>query len=397
VSALGRFLGYSAIHVAKPPNIPLDVPKGGLTPVEVLKTYNATPLAAAGFTGKGATIVLFEADGYDQKDLDRYAKEFTPKNPLKPIQIGGQVADAEGEATMDLAVAHAIAPDAKLVVINFDKTFGGATEYATKAQLMQFADQQYPGAVWSHSYGSGCDRMGDPSALTTDLAPVQAALAIAESHGTSAFTSSGDTGGFECASFLGDWSSPPGESDKGLDAVASLPEMTDVGGTSLSTDATGAWIAEATWLDSPTSQGTGGGVSAIFDRPKWQTVSSPWDATHRLTPDVAADADPYTGVKFYFDGKPASGGGTSQSAPIWAALTVLMNQFLVANGGHPLGDINPVLYRVAAGGARPAFHDVILGGNAIYNAAPGYDLVTGLGTPDVDNLVHDILDIQKGR
>jgi kumamolisin len=96
------------------------------------------------------------------------------------------------------------------------------------------------------------------------------------------------------------------------------------------------------------------------------------------------------------DGDWFTGGGTSQSAPIWAALTALMNQFLVENGGHPIGSMNPLLYRLAAGAARPAFHDVIVGGNAIYEAVPGYDLVTGLGTPHTDNLVHDILDIQKG-
>jgi kumamolisin len=75
---------------------------------------------------------------------------------------------------------------------------------------------------------------------------------------------------------------------------------------------------------------------------------------------------------------------------------VLVNQFLKANGGQPVGNINPVLYQVAAGAARPAFHDVVTGGNAVHIAVPGYDLVTGLGTPDIDNLAHDILDIQKG-
>ena len=73
-----------------------------------------------------------------------------------------------------------------------------------------------------------------------------------------------------------------------------------------------------------------------------------------------------------------------------------MNQYLIERGGQRLGDLNPLLYRIAAGAPRPAFHDVTLGGNAVYAAGPGYDLVTGLGTPDVDNLVQNILDIQKG-
>jgi kumamolisin len=73
-----------------------------------------------------------------------------------------------------------------------------------------------------------------------------------------------------------------------------------------------------------------------------------------------------------------------------------MNQYLVAHGGPPLGDLNPLLYRVAAGANLPGFRDVSLGGNAVDLAVPGYDLVTGLGSPSIDNLVRDLLDIQKG-
>jgi kumamolisin len=121
------------------------------------------------------------------------------------------------------------------------------------------------------------------------------------------------------------------------------------------------------------------------------------DIRHRrLAPDVAAVADPFTGVRIVFDGQDAVGAGTSQAAPIWAALTVLMNQYLVAHGGRPVGDVNPLLYRVAAGANRPGFRDVRLGGNAVDISQPGYDVVTGLGSPNVDNLVRDILDIQKG-
>ena len=72
-----------------------------------------------------------------------------------------------------------------------------------------------------------------------------------------------------------------------------------------------------------------------------------------------------------------------------------MNQWLLANGGHALGDLNPLLYRVAAGANSPGFRDVSLGGNAVDVSTPGYDLVTGLGSPNVDALARDFLDIQK--
>jgi kumamolisin len=391
VSELGRILGYRMLHRATPPHIPRDVPRGGLTPPELLRTYDADPLAAAGITGKGQTIVFFEIDGYRQADLDIWADK-SHLSRFTPVVIGGQPAKSGSETPMDLEVAHAIAPDATLVVVNAF-AFGGSTNYAQAGQMYQLADRQFPGAVWSTSLGIGCDRM----VTAADLAPVEFAVQVAESRGTSAFMSSGDTAGLECKSFNGDWSAPPGDSDQGLNAVGSVPAMTGVGGTTLSTDASGSWISEASWFDSPMSQGTGGGVSRLFARPPWQhSVSSAWDATHRLFPDVSAVADPFSGVAIYENGDWASGGGTSQSAPIWAALTTLMNQFLLQNRGHPIGDLNPLLYRIAAGAARPAFHDVLLGGNAVYQAVPGYDLATGLGTPDTDNLVRDILDIQNG-
>jgi kumamolisin len=222
-------------------------------------------------------------------------------------------------------------------------------------------------------------------------------LAAAQRNGTSAFDASGDTAGLECKG--GDeWSAPPGADDIGLDAVASLPEMTSVGGTTLSTGPRGQWVAEHAWVDSPLSQGTSGGVSALFDRPDWQSrLTVGRDAEHqRLTPDVAAVADPFTGVRFIFKQQEVMGGGTSQSAPIWAALTVLMNQYLVANGGRPLGNVNPLLYRVAAGSNLPGFRDVRRGGNAVDVAQPGYDLVTGLGSPNTYNLARNLLDLQKG-
>jgi kumamolisin len=100
-------------------------------------------------------------------------------------------------------------------------------------------------------------------------------------------------------------------------------------------------------------------------------------------------------VRIVFKGQPLVGGGTSQSAPIWAGFAAVMNQYLLANGGRLIGDLNPQLYRIAAGAPFPAFRDVTLGGNAVEDAGPGYDMVTGLGTPDVDNLVRNLLILQK--
>ncbi|MDT5054819.1 MAG: kumamolisin [Mycobacterium sp.] len=392
VIALGRILGYTPHHEASPGFLPLDVPVRGLSPNALLEAYNANPLAAAGLTGKGATIVFFEFGGYNQQDLDTFA-ESSGLPRFTPVLVGGQPGPSGSETVMDLEVAHAIAPDAQMVVINARPTVEGDGAYEKIGRMFESVDRQFPGAVWSLSIGWGCDAL----VRAADLAPVEAALAAAQKHGTSAFDASGDTGGLECKGG-DDWSSPPGPNDIGLDAISSLPSMTSVGGTTLSTDAQGRWLAEYAWGDSPLSQGTSGGVSALFDRPAWQQkLSVERDVQHRrLAPDVAAVADPSTGVRIVFSQQSLLGAGTSQAAPIWAALTVLMNQYLLAHGGQPLGNINPLLYRVAAGANLPGFRDVSLGGNAVDTSQPGYDLVTGLSSPNVDYLVRDLLDIQRG-
>jgi kumamolisin len=394
VSEMGRILSYLPHRMSMPDHIPLDVPDRGLTPATLLSTYNADELARAGITGKGITIAIFAFDGFRQSDLDKFSTTFDLPQ-FTPEVVGGSPGEPRGELSMDLQVAHAIAPDARKVVVNARPTVEGGGGYRKIGEMLEDTDRQFPGAVWSFSIGWGCDKL----ITAADLAPVRSALRTAQSHGTTAYNASGDLAGMECRGGQ-DWSSPPSDQDVGLDSIASLPEMTSVGGTTLSTAADGTWVSEQTWFDVPLSQGTGGGVSALFDMPAWQRDASAAVAPDRhdgkrMTPDVAAVADPFTGVKFVLDDQVVVGGGTSQSAPIWAGLTALMNQYLLQSNGTLIGDINPLLYRIAEGAPRPAYRDVTLGGNAVDNAGPGYDLVTGLGTPDIDNLVRNLQLAQK--
>ena len=220
---------------------------------------------------------------------------------------------------------------------------------------------------------------------------MRTALTKAQRHGTTAFDASGDLAGLECKGGQ-DWSAPPSIDDVGLDSVASLPEMTAVGATTLSTDEHGEHISETAWFDVPLTHGSAGGVSALFDRPQWQRWVMPdRDSNRRLIPDVSAVGDFFTGAKMVFGGEVVLAGGTSMSAPIWAGMTAVMDQYLLANGGRLIGNLNPVLYRLKRAGALPAFRDVTVGGNAVAMAGPGYDLVTGLGTPDVDKLARNLL------
>jgi kumamolisin len=396
VVQVGRILSYSP-HRDAAAGLLSDVPANGLNPRQLLNAYGAMPLVSQGFTGKGSTIVFFEWGPFNQRDLDAYSKaDGLPT--FTPTLLGGAPTDAAGtgETMLDLEVAHASAPDARLVVVNANPSSAhnitGDVGLGI-ASMFQATDQQFPGAVWSLSIGWACDQIF----TAADMRPVEASLEQAEAHGTSVFDASGDTGGLECKGDK-DYSTPPSGSDVGVDAVGSLPAMTSVGGTLLATDASGAWAAEEAWDWSSISQGSSGGVSPYLPRPAWQNaqgVATTRGNTHRMIPDVSADADPASGVSILSDGQAGQGGGTSQAAPIWAGLTVLMDEYLLAHGGHLIGAINPLLYQIAAGATRPAFHDVTLGGNAIDYAAPGYDLVTGLGTPIVSNLAADLLDAQK--
>lgn len=390
VAGLGRILGYTPYREAKRWVFPTEVPDQGLTPDAVLRTYNVQPLRDGGYTGKGVTVIVFAFDGFDQADLDLFATTYNLPE-LTPDVVGGQPPARRGEATMDLQAIHAVAPDAKKVLFNALPTVQGAGSYEKIATMMEQADRDYPGAVWSFSIGWGCDKL----ITAADLAPARAALAAALANGTTAFDASGDLAGLECKGGQ-EWSAPPSADDVGLDAVASMPEMTNVGGTTVSTDADGAWLAEQAWFDAPLSQGTAGGVSSLFERPDWQAALDPGrGAGMRLTPDISAVADPFTGVRIVFNQQELVGGGTSLSAPLWAGMTAVMNQYLVDNGGRAVGDLNPVLYEMAEAARLPAFRDVVLGGNAVDAAGPGYDLVSGLGTPDVNNLAKNLLLIQK--
>ena len=106
--------------------------------------------------------------------------------------------------------------------------------------------------------------------------------------------------------------------------------------------------------------------------------------TARLTPDVAAPADPNTGALVILNGGGQTIGGTGWSAPTWAGLGALINQARVAAGKSRLGFLNPLLYSLDP---AACFRDVTAGQNGAYNCSEGYDLVTGLGSPRVKNLL----------
>ena len=376
-----------------------DVPGSGLLPQQLLTAYDAAPLVSQGLKGQGETIVLFEADGFSAKDLQSFpsllpAGSRSPINvdvvggnpPLKPAQ--------PSESTMDIEAVHEVAPDAKLVYINLDgPQFAQDTTAGTFTAAFQLANKQWPGAVWSLSLGE-CEN--DPTLWdSSDLASMDDAVYTAEhDNNSSVFAASGDTGGLECTPGNA-YGEAPQSAWQGVSVPASLPHVTGVGGTSLSTTANGSYVGETTWSEPLLSQGTGGGVSSIFPRPSWQTgpgTGGQYDTDDaRQVPDVAADADTVTGTVIVENGQKAQGGGTSLSSPIWAGFTALIDQYLTTHGHHPVGFFNPLLYSLAdSSPSYPPFHDITVGGNDFYPANLGYDMATGLGSPDVWNLARDL-------
>jgi len=182
---------------------------------------------------------------------------------------------------------------------------------------------------------------------------------------------------------------------------ASDPLTLSVGGTSLrASQATGAYIGETTWNVPPSAGGPaagGGGFSRLFPRPAYQDGIAGIGAA-RGVPDVAADADHRTGMAIAFSrgGKDYTligGGGVSVAAPLWAAVIALADQY----AGRDLGFVNPALYRIGRSAYyHQAFHDVTTGTNTVtfpaqtipgYQAAPGWDPVTGWGSPNARVLV----------
>jgi len=384
-SVCGEISGVGSIRSPIPPTR-LDVPQGGATSADLLRAYDALPLTDAGFNGQGETVVLFEYEGgflsNDFKTFD--ADEKLPA--LSPTLVGKN-AGFESETTMDLETVHELAPQAHLVFfdLNSVKTSSTADQFA---QAITDAAGRWPGAIMSISLGVCEAGFNGP-----DLVALNAAVATAEKMGTTVFAASGDNGGLDCTPDA-DAGKAPESSFAGVSVPASLPAVTGTGGTSLTTDAAGTYIGETTWSEPLLSQGSGGGVSA-FARPAWQTGPGTGGQIDtgdgREVPDVSADADPTTGNFIIQNGKEQVGGGTSLAAPIWAGFTAIIDQYLKASHDPPVGFFNPALYDLANSSVPyPPFHDITEGGNDLYPATPGYDMVTGLGSPNVYNLARDL-------
>jgi subtilase family serine protease len=378
------------------------------TPQQIRVAYGIQPLLDRGVTGRGQTVVLPEfppsaAAGAQvppaatdiRRDLARFDSVFGL--PAARLQVVNSLAHAASpwlaspEEVADTEIVHAIAPGAAirevLIPSAYTVSLGRVNAAAVAALRLSLAQ----GAVISFSGGTG-----EQCFTPAQAAQWHSLMQAARRDRVTVAVSASDFGAATTAC--------PPETDssrvKGVDLPASDPLALAVGGTSLrASRATGAYIGETAWNTPPSAGGPiagGGGFSRLFSRPVYQDGIAGIGTT-RGVPDVAADADPHTAMALAFTGGGQNyliaGGGNSVATPLWAAVIALADQY----AGRDLGFVNPALYRIGRGaGYRQAFHDVTTGTNTVtfpaqtitgYRAAPGWDPVTGWGSPNAQALV----------
>ena len=372
------------------------------TPQQLRDAYGITPLYNQGYRGQGQTVVII--DSYGSPSLQQDLAVFDQQYGLPPVKLqvlaplgtvpfnsgNHEMTGWQGETTLDVEMVHAIAPEASIVVLTspVDETEGvaGLPEFL---RLEQYAVSHHLGTIVSQSWAASEVSLND-AAGQAEIAKWDAFFQQAtEQQGMTFFGSSGDNGATDYTdASLSSYSSVPTTSFPGDN-----PWVTSIGGTKLTND--GGSYQEVVWNSN--GGASGGGFSQFYSTPAFQQ-GLPGSAQSQLdkrrgVPDVSAAADPETGLAIYIAGQWTLSGGTSAGSPLWAGLMAIANQV----AGRPLGYINPALYKIAGSTQySSAFRDVTSGNNSFrgggvqvqgYQAGPGWDATTGLGSPNAEKLI----------
>jgi kumamolisin len=344
--------------------------KGGpLTAPQVASFYQFP----AGTDGTGQTVAIIElGGGYTQADLATYFSGLgLSVPPVTAVGVGtasnSPGGEADGEVELDIEVVGGVAPGAAQMVYFADNTDAGFIDAISEAVHAT----PTPVAV-SISWGQSEDQWSAQSRTAMDQA-----FADAAALGVTVTVASGDNGASD---------DPSGQTSVHCDFPASSPHALACGGTKLIGNTSSfAITSEVVWNELATNEGAGGGgVSDVFPEPSWQAnagvpASASGGGSGRGAPDVAGNADPLTGYRVVVDGQQQAIGGTSAVAPLWAGLIARLAQAT----GKTFGLMQPLLYAgVAPGTAQPGFNDIVSGSNGAYQAGPGWDACTGLGSPN---------------
>ena len=382
-----------------------------ITPADFATIYNLNPLYQAGINGAGQTIAIVARSDIFTRDVFDFMSIFgIPFGGFYYTINGddpGYVPGSDVEATLDLTWAAAIAPGATPNIVISQSNFADGVDISAA-----FIVDNNLAPVMSTSF-SACEQEMGP--VGTDF--YYALWAQAAAEGITAVVSSDDSGGAGCDDPGSGYFAQNGVAVNGL---ASTPFNVAVGGTQFddTADPSQYWlptndsttkasalsyIPEKAWNESSIDSGNvslwagGGGVSTLWTKPEWQVGTNvPADGMRDL-PDVSLTAAGHDGYVLCFGASCESGGiytvgGTSASAPAFAAIMALVNQ----QTGSPQGNPNYVLYQLSA--QHPEiFHDTTVGDNKVpdingeftvgYSTGPGYDLATGLGSFDANALV----------
>lgn len=344
--------------------------------------------------GSGQTIALVQFDGYFPSDIVAYENLVGRTNiPLQNILIDGfngvpTLTGGEVEVSLDIEMVISMAPAlAKVILYEGDPFFN----FHPNDVLNQIAVDNSARQV-SCSWGW----TGGPSATTDQIFKEMIV------QGQSFFDAVGDHDAF----LPGQVDDPNTDNEP-----SSTPYITQVGGTTLAMNGAGAsYASEIVWNAGVNPDGTGegsaGGISSFYLIPSYQTninMAIPQGSqTHRNVPDVALTADNIYEITDA-GGIISDQGGTSAASPLWAAFTALANQQAAVNGRAPMGFINPAIYSIAnSSDYTNCFHDIVTGNNTwpqspnLFFAVPGYDLCTGLGTPNGMNLINALVAVPTG-
>jgi subtilase family serine protease len=363
-------------------------------------TYSCTDLRSIygiptwGALEKGMIVAVFEQGYYHPTDVKKYFDKFgVGKNTKQtavsvdqsPIEVEGEIED---EACLDIDMLVGMNPHISEVKVFIDDYQYDSFPVAMVDAFQAIADDGTPQIV-SVSYGQDEGYFGNDAENAEDLILQQLGA-----EGITVFASSGDRGAFgDGANYY--YNTPYNVADPCSD-----PYVTGVGGTTLFTGPHDSYENEITWNEFPDDGATGGGISAFWPLPDYQNLLAGFDpnggsSTYRNVPDVAALADPLTGVGIYVkdDGGWIQIGGTSLSCPIWAGYVSNINAALTWSGLGRLGYFNPTLYQALSadtGGATLNYlFDVQVGTNGDisypwgypgFTAGSGFDNCTGLGS-----------------
>jgi kumamolisin len=349
---------------------PDTVITGNYLPVGILRVYQALPYLTQ--SGQRTTTAILIDTFPLTSDLTAFWKLAGIPQSLNNITfiqtVSGVLPPSSAEDSLDTEWSSSIGYGSKVRV------------YATKDLSFQHLNTGYQAILSDLKHGVKIEQMsvslglGELCTPRVEVNTEENLLSLIAAKTVSIFIASGDDGSRECGN-----SNPPNPS-----WPSTSPFVTAVGGTHLI-----AQIISSTKLkiESETGwTGSGGGFSRVFSAPSYQTFLG---ASARVVPDVAADADPETGVVIVLDGsKQLNIGGTSASTPIWAGMASLINQARIAAGKKPLGQLNPRIYPILQSTTYTKnFHDDIGGCTQDFCAVKGYDLVTGMGSPVMNVLL----------